>query len=92
MRLIDADALLRDIEHYHLSDGKFQHWVEIQLTIEERKNGKWLEQDDGWDGIYYECSCCKDAFTLIDGNPSENLYNYCPNCGARMVQEGEDNG
>lgn len=33
MRLIDADKLLRDIEHYHLSDGKFQHWVEIQPTI-----------------------------------------------------------
>ena len=34
MRLIDADALIRDIEHYNLSDGKFQHWVEIQPTIE----------------------------------------------------------
>lgn len=34
MRLIDADTLLRDIEHYHLSDGKFQHWVEVQPTIE----------------------------------------------------------
>ena len=34
MRLIDADALISDIEHYNLSDGKFQHWVEIQPTIE----------------------------------------------------------
>ena len=34
MRLIDADALIHDIEHYNLSDGKFQHWVEIQPTIE----------------------------------------------------------
>jgi hypothetical protein len=34
MRLIDADKLMSDIEHYHLSDGKFQHWVEIQPTIE----------------------------------------------------------
>ena len=32
-RLIDADALLRDIERYHVSDGKFQHWVEIQPTV-----------------------------------------------------------
>lgn len=43
MRLIDADKLLRDIEHYHLSDGKFQHWVEIQPTI-ERKTGEWLHE------------------------------------------------
>lgn len=34
MRAIDADKLLRDIEEYHVSDGKFQHWVQIQPTIE----------------------------------------------------------
>ena len=27
---IDREKLLCDIEKYHLSDGKFQHWVEIQ--------------------------------------------------------------
>lgn len=32
-RLIDADALLRDVEQYHVSDGKFQHWLELQPTI-----------------------------------------------------------
>lgn len=37
-RLVDADALLRDIEKYHVSEGKFQHWLELQPTIvpEER--------------------------------------------------------
>jgi len=44
MRLIDADALMRDIEKYHLSDGKFQHWVEVQPTIEERKTGEWTTE------------------------------------------------
>ena len=34
-RLIDADKLMRDIEEYHLSDGKFQHWVDVQQTIIE---------------------------------------------------------
>ena len=32
--LIDRQALLRDIEKYHLSDGKFQHWVEVQPSVE----------------------------------------------------------
>jgi len=32
-RLVDADALLRDIEQYHVSDGRFQHWLELQSTI-----------------------------------------------------------
>ena len=72
MRLVDADALMRDIEHYNLSDGKFQHWVEVQPTIEERKVGKWIEKDE----FTVECSICK----------SEWLYetHFCPHCGARM--------
>lgn len=32
-RLVDADALLRDIEKYHVSEGKYQHWLELQPTI-----------------------------------------------------------
>lgn len=31
---ISRQALLRDIEKYHLSDGKFQHWVEVQLSAD----------------------------------------------------------
>lgn len=38
-RLIDADALMRDINKYHLSDGKFQHWVEVQTKVIEAEVG-----------------------------------------------------
>lgn len=38
-RLIAADKLERDIEQYHLSDGKFQHWVQVQNTIIEAEEG-----------------------------------------------------
>lgn len=31
---IDRQKLLKDIEQYHLSDGKFQHWVEVQPSID----------------------------------------------------------
>ena len=31
---IDREKLLSDIEKYHLSDGKFQHWAEIQPTVD----------------------------------------------------------
>ncbi len=34
-RLIDVEKLMRDINKYHLSDGKFQHWVEVQPTVIE---------------------------------------------------------
>ena len=39
-RLIDADKLMRDIEEYHLSDGKFQHWVDVQQTVIEAEGSE----------------------------------------------------
>ena len=46
--------------------------------------GYWIEHEE-WDGdMYYECSVCKEPYCLIDGTPTENLYNYCPNCGAHL--------
>lgn len=49
-----------------------------------QKTGKWIEHDDDWANVYYECSVCKEPFVLIDGTPADNLYNFCPNCGADM--------
>jgi len=43
-RLIDADELMRDISKYHVSDGKFQHWVDVQQTVIEAEEGK--DHDD----------------------------------------------
>lgn len=52
-----------------------------------QKSGKWIEQE-GWDGdVYYECSMCGEPFCLIDGTLTDNMYNYCPNCGAKMESE-----
>ena len=41
---IDRENLLRDIDHYHVSDGKFQHWVEIQLAADVAPvvHGHWV--------------------------------------------------
>ena len=101
MRLVDADALMRDIEHYHLSDGKFRHWVEVQPTIEpERKHGKWILMSDA-DGKYYACSeCGEDLPRYCSEMPTwDNPYprkqsidktDFCPNCGSDM--RGEQNG
>lgn len=53
------------------------------------RNGHWIE-NDGWDGdVYYECSVCKEAFCMMDGTPVENMYYYCPHCGAAMAGEIE---
>ena len=54
--------------------------------VAEVKHGKWIEQEDGFGDAYYDCSCCGESFCLIDGTPTDNMYNFCPNCGARMVE------
>ena len=50
-------------------------------------HGHWIEQEDGNLDTYYTCSACKEDFDLIAGTPCENLYNYCPSCGAKMDEK-----
>ena len=49
-----------------------------------------------WDKLYganYKCSACGAWYQTKDdyGNPEDKMpeYNYCPNCGALMVDEVE---
>lgn len=56
------------------------------LPSAERKKGKWIDQDEG---AFYpvECSECHKP-PLFDVYGNNVLSNYCPNCGARMIEEG----
>ena len=56
----------------------------------ERKRGKWIEDDDGWDEVIWRCSECDAVFTLVDGTPKENEYYFCPHCGADMRGEQDE--
>lgn len=60
--------------------------AEKQLAESEPKHGHWEEIEDDYGGLYYQCSNCGDEWTLIDGTPKENNMNYCPRCGAKMVE------
>lgn len=44
-------------------------------------------QDDEW--VVYECSNCKEDWCFEDGTPEDNCYNYCPKCGAKIVEVKE---
>lgn len=56
-------------------------------TKYERPQGEWIlntnytDNEDTW-----ECSICGEPFTLTTGTPEDNLYNYCPKCGAKLIQ------
>ena len=58
-------------------------WVSSEDVV-VMKHGKWIEKEDGFGDTYYDCSCCGESFCLIEGTPADNMYNYCPNCGAYM--------
>ena len=84
-RLIYADALIAEMHNVILKDGEdrktFYEVIERQPTIEERKTGVWLDDEDDpesvkTDGYCAYCSACKEW--------SEYLTAYCGNCGADM--------
>lgn len=48
-------------------------------------HGRFEDSRDEWFGTdVYTCSKCRESYVLVEGTPKENLWNYCPNCGAKM--------
>lgn len=78
-------ALKYDRQQYErgFTDG-YERAKEEVKDAEPVRHGHWVKWDDE---ITYDCSICGDAFTLYEGTPESNHYNYCPNCGAKMDLE-----
>ena len=93
---IDREALLLRIDCYGTNkfgmlDEDIRAFIKAQPAADVAPviHAHWIEQEDRNLDTYYTCSSCKEDFDLIAGTPCENLYNYCPNCGAKM-DEKED--
>ena len=82
MRLIDADSLKRLVEEEWFDcKEKSSFFDEIDRTPTiEPKHGKWMAI--GNTGL----AACKCGY-ITD---RYSIYNYCPNCGARMSNECAD--
>ena len=82
---IEREKLLQDIEHYHLSDGKFQHWVEIQpaADVAPVRHGRWrwITYDANPKIGNWHCTYCNRI------PKSFQKEDFCPNCGAEMDKE-----
>lgn len=41
---------------------------------------------DPYDGSFFECSKCGERWELTCGSPADNNLNFCPRCGAEVVE------
>lgn len=95
MRLIDADALIHELNNSHYPGAPYiDAGISIAIgkvcdapTIEpERKTGKW-ERKYSRPGVYadlcWHCSICGGKFS----DTYANMWKYCPDCGAKMEEE-----
>ena len=60
-----------------------------ECPLKEYKTGKWIKVDEYDKDSNVICSNCNMEFSYIDGICylvcGEELPNYCPNCGGKMV-------
>lgn len=63
-------------------------------TLNEYNNPKqpkarWIKAEyiTGDDSNTYQCTACGRIQQLMDGNPAENGWYYCPHCGAKMEMQ-----
>ena len=56
------------------------------------KMNKWINYEDviGEGSNTYECPYCDFILQLMEGTPEENLFNYCPRCGKRLIVKTSD--
>ena len=86
--LPDEKMLMADVDEIHHT-ATVSVFALDNLVEAVNKTGHWIEKEDFNGDTYYDCSECGESFCLIDGTPTDNLYNFCPNCGCRM-QESEE--
>lgn len=94
MKPIDAEPIIKNLSAMQTQMGydaiSIDGIVKALREAEEiAKVGRWEPTDmgGGEPDEAYVCSCCGEPWVLCEGTPDENNMNYCPNCGARMIEE-----
>ena len=94
--LIDREELLNILEKnneiywgtasggYPVSKDIFEE-IKFMNKADTERHAHWKQPSYfNEENNVYQCSNCKEEFVLVSGNPKENEYNYCPNCGCKM--------
>lgn len=80
----EAIEILESVSFFAPSDIDVDTAIDMAIEALERPHGEWmyLYEDN------YKCSICGSWWCCTDSQIDE--MNYCPNCGARM-DEDDDN-
>ena len=92
MRLIDADELIERSYRERLENRELiAQMIESAPTVDAEpvRHGHWIEGNN-FHWYSNSCSCCGYTRTTDIKSNGWNQWKYCPNCGAKMDEEGED--
>lgn len=88
----DAIEAVKRVSENYTGKGKRDYHPHVDFIVDElkycvpsadRPQGEWIEFDTKWGRSFYYCTNCMETSEVPTafGQP---LYNFCPNCGARM--------
>lgn len=87
MRLIYAEEVIKSLMDFTNGKKTIGQCIDDTPTASiEPRTGRWIEgeiwedTDGGW-GRWQKCSVCRES--------KHHKTNYCPNCGAKMVEPQE---
>ena len=95
MRLIDADKLIEEFINNTedmLDEEMLGHmlwYIEqapsvVPTTEQSSMVGEWKPFDRTWGREIWACSVCGESVANMPTSGDKPLYDYCPNCGAKM--------
>lgn len=80
--MIPSQSKAKDIYREQI-ENTYLHIKSIPAAdVVERKRGKWIKADDGFDESWV-CSECMEEYVSVDADFIDYAH-YCPNCGAQM--------
>lgn len=98
MKKEDKEAIIRRLEAMYGeaededNETKEALFYAVEALKKQRPHGEWIEKHCDY-GVYYRCSNCHKMPPNYECDYKEGAIktNFCPNCGASMRKEGEQN-